>query len=186
MTLTTKCLAIALGLVLAGCGSDDDKRAAAPTAASAPDATTTTTVDQATLSVTVTGDGPLPSFGDPICAPAGKPCLFPARGSQDWTGDIEGSVISATAAAADDSGVRFAASRIDLFTGTVKGCGTGSFVVLSNEFVNANEGGGDGEIAAGWGTGDLAKLTGTFKGQGGVAADGIRVTYRGELQCNRD
>jgi hypothetical protein len=188
MTLTVNAIALALALVLvpAGCGSDDDKRAAAPSAAPAPDATTTTTVDEETLSVTVTGVGPLPTFGDPICAPAGKPCLLPARGSQDWTGDIEGSVISATAAAADDSGLRFAASRIDIFTGTVKGCGTGSFVLLSHEFVNATEGGGDGEIAEGWGTGELAELTGTIEGQGGVAGDRIRVAYRGKLQCNRD
>jgi hypothetical protein len=184
MTLTMKCGSIILALVLAGCGSDGDADNAAPAANAAPETTTSTTVADDMLDVTVTGKGPLPTFGEKTCAEAGEPCIMPTTGSQSWSGDLEGSVISATGGFADASGVRFVAARIDVFTGTVKGCGTGSFVVVSQEIVDATEGSGDGEVVAGFGTGDLAKLSGTFEGEGGVAGEGIEVTWRGTLKCN--
>jgi hypothetical protein len=183
MTLTMKCGVAALALVLAGCGSDDDARAV-PATSAVEEATTTSTVADDVLKVTATGKGPLPTFGEQTCADAGTPCVLPARGSQTWSGDLEGNVLSLTGGTAhSSSGVRFVAARLDVFTGTVKGCGTGSFVLVGREIVNATEGGGAGEIVDGFGTGDLANLTGTFEGEGGVVGDGIQVEWRGELKC---
>jgi len=133
------------------------------------------------LHVHFTGSGPLPALLTPVCK--GQQCVVPATETGAYHGDIEGTHV--TAGGTVTLGVHFVSARADLVTGTVKGCGTGTFVLISTEEATPTAGTGTGDIAVGYGTGDLAHLSGHVSGTGTVGADGIHTTYEGDLFCKK-
>ena len=176
-------------LILAACGSDDGSASepatttAAPTTVATPTTVTTpTTVPATTLHLQWTSAGSRHVIGTPTCD-ATQNCLFPSSGTATWSGDIEGPLITSGTAAAVAGSANFALSRTDLFAGTVKGCGTGTFVYRAFEDGTPTSGVGEGEVVEGFGTGDLATLTGTFSGSGTVDDQGTHATLEGDFDC---
>jgi hypothetical protein len=131
------------------------------------------------LHVRFTNVGPLPVFGTQICQ--AKHCLLPSTETGTFHGDLEGTHITGSYGVPNGAGV--AAARVDLFIGTVKGCGRGTFVALGTEEATATSGVGSADIAVGYGTGDLARLAGHIRGTGTVGADGIHSTFTGDFTC---
>jgi hypothetical protein len=62
----------------------------------------------------------------PVCDDASR-CVYPLeRTNSRWTGGLEGASISA--GAGTPTGAGFVGTGVHVFTGTIKGCGTGSLV----------------------------------------------------------
>jgi hypothetical protein len=74
---------------------------------------------------------------------------------------------------------------MDLFVGTVKGCGTGTLVLVGNENATSTGGTGTGTLVSGYGTGALRSVSGAFTGRGTVDAKGIRSTITGTIYCRK-
>ena len=175
-------------VVLASCGSDDT----ATTASSAlppSSAAATTTIEASTttvlpgVEVNATASGAKSTVGDPVCD-AAQHCIYPLTITATVTGDLTGTTVSQSAGAL--LGTEFAASGTQIFNGTVKGCGTGSMVMLAT-----GRGSTTGTttsswiIAEGFGTGDLAKATGTGTTTLPPASSGsTSETLAGRITCS--
>ena len=176
MRLPALLFAVTLVLGTTACSSSQ----AAST--SAPRAPTTTAVPVRTMHWT--NEGPPLTLLAPYCDPA-RHCVYPWTERGTLHGDLEGSHVSAGVAALDTTGKHYAVSRTDLFIGTVKGCGSGTIVILGDENSTANGGAGTWEVARGKGTGALAHVTGHGTGTGTADKRGIHSVLTGALDCGR-
>ena len=122
-------------------------------------------------------------IGTPECL-AGR-CVFPSSETGVTHGDLVGTYVSAGGAAIT-SPTRFDISRIDVFVGTIRHCGTGLITIASTEIASATGGTGRWSVVHGAGTGDLANVRGHGVGTGTVAPDGsITARLSGVLRCGR-
>jgi hypothetical protein len=182
MVLRGSALAVLLVVALAACSSDDDSPdTAAGSSSSSVAPTTTTTVPGVEMHFRVTA--PTPSFEPNICR---EDDLCVLRGSERGTvtGDLEGMTIVGTSFALNDK-ARVAISRTDVFRGTVEGCGAGTLVLLGTEYADLDSGEGSWEIAEGFGTGELAKVTGHGTASGTAGAEGIDSQWEGVIDCGK-
>ena len=110
-------------------------------------------------------------------------CVYPFTETGEFHGDLEGKHVSSGVTALDATGKRYAVSRTDLFIGRVKGCGTGTMVMIGSENANATSGTGRGTIAPGFGTGDLRNARGDGIGVGTAGPSGIHSKFSGRITC---
>lgn len=130
--------------------------------------------------------GPQPTILPPLCD-AQQHCAYPGTQTLQVTGDLNGKLIQASGAVSLPDGSRFTTGAINLFVGSVKGCGTGTAAVRLFESGTTNPATGVGrwEVVPGFGTDQLTALRGRGTGTGGVV-DGIRKsTQTGRVTCNR-
>jgi hypothetical protein len=99
------------------------------------------------------------------------------------SGDLEGTYYSGSTVAFDETGLKFAISRTDVFRGTVAGCGSGTMVLVGNEVADPQSGTGEWTIAEGFGTGDLAHASGHGNGTGTADGTGIHSEFEGVIDC---
>ena len=169
-------------LAIAACSSSSASRnanAAARTPAPA-DTTTTTTTEPGRL-LHWTNRGPPLTLLAPFCD--GRHCVYPFTETGQFRGDLEGKHVTAGVTALDSTGKRYAVSRTDVFVGTVKGCGTGTMVIIGDENANTTSGAGHGRIAPGFGTGALRTARGDGAGVGTAGPGGIHTKYTGHITC---
>ena len=98
------------------------------------------------------------TIGTPVCSPT--TCVVTFSLSGVIAGDVAGSFVQAGAGARMPDGALYATSTL-VFTGTVAGCGSGTFTMRSTGLNRAGVTSGELEIVEGSGTDDLASLTGT-------------------------
>jgi len=170
-------VAAAMGLFVGACSSSSGHVASGATlpSTSAP----STTTPPHTFHVHFTGEGPNPTLLTPLCQD--QHCVIPATETGSFHGDLEGKHLVSGGSVAN--GLHFVSARAELFIGTVKGCGQGTFVMTGTEYATPQSGTGDEDIAVGYGTGALAHLSGHVHGSGGSSASGIRSTFEGDLSC---
>ena len=97
-------------------------------------------------------------------------------------GDFEGTYIASGVATASSSGA-LAVSRMDILTGTIAGCGTGTLVLRMTEDLGPSPKPSRWSVVEGFGTGDLASVRGQGDGIGAQTPDGLTTTLTGWLRC---
>ena len=117
--------------------------------------------------MTWTNTAPPIVIGAPQCNAAGQ-CLYPWTEAGQTTGDLQGTYIASGVASVNATG-QFAVARIDTFTGTIEGCGTGSITLRETEDLGPAPKPTRWQVVDGFGTGDLAAVQGHGEGTG--AAD---------------
>src|SRR4051812_474207 len=137
-----------------------------------------------TVHVRWTTSGPPLTIGTPACSAAGR-CTYPFTEIGTDSGDLEGTHVSAGGSALDPTGTRFAVSRVQIFTGTIRGCGTGTVVGDVTESADARGGTATWTFRAGSGTDGLAGITGHGIGAGAAGAAGMTARIRGVVHCGR-
>jgi hypothetical protein len=179
----TRRLALIIPLAILGIGACSSS-SAAPRAKADPtptsSATTTTTTPTGRL-LHWTNVGPPITLLTPHCD--GGHCVYPFTETGQFHGDLEGEHVTAGVSALDSTSKRYAVSRTDLFIGTVKGCGSGTMVIIGDENANATGGVGHGKIAPGFGTGGLRNARGEGSGVGTAGSDGIHSKFSGRFTC---
>jgi hypothetical protein len=130
------------------------------------------TLQHIVLAATYTG-GPdtITSFR---CVPASAPstCHGTAEGAANYAGGWSGTSHYVYRFLVAPSGT-VTVEISELFEGTVEGCGTGTFTVLTHETIEpSGTAQGHWLIPASSGTGDLSRLTGTGTSTGSYAPDG--------------
>jgi hypothetical protein len=105
-------------------------------------------------------------IGEQVCDPAAPTnCVFDGRDDgYTFTGDLVGTGVEVRSASLAPTNIAIVRA-VGTFAGTVKGCGSGTFVyTLAQRFeLNNNTEEGAYTIAPGTGTGDLEGITGVFK-----------------------
>jgi hypothetical protein len=124
--------------------------------------------------------GPAPTIGAPFCD-AEQHCLYPGTRNATYEGDWVGTGI-AVGAAAIGEGAHFGGPVLWLFAGTIEHCGSGTLVyaVIETGDAAAMSGKGTWQIIEGFGTGDLANVSGRGNGAGSVS-EGSR--FKGVIRC---
>jgi hypothetical protein len=180
-SVKTGCRAGALVLLglLAACSSSADGDATG----TAPSSTvvTTTTAPEGTP-VRWNADA-IPGVPKQECNET-KQCVLLGTERITLEGDLEGTAFTGTAAAFGKN-QRFVVGRTDVFRGTVKGCGSGTMVIYGTETADVRSGAGEWQIAEGFGTGDLAGVTGHGTGVGTVDNSGFHSQWEGVIDCGR-
>ncbi len=118
-----------------------------------------------------------PSIGAIQCDAAGR-CIATYTLESTYVGDLEAvSSTTGTLMVDQQSGVS-EGSSYNLITGTIAGCGTGSFIVRLPSFEShpPDPVVADGDIVAGSGTGDLVGLSGRYSATFTTLADGSGVS----------
>jgi hypothetical protein len=132
--------------------------------------------------VTWTNTAPPITIGAPQCSAAGV-CLYPWTEAGESHGDLEGTYVASGVATANATG-ELSIVRMDTFTGTIKGCGTGTITARAVEAVNTpTPEPGRWMILDGFGTGDLAGVHGFGEATGGTTPTGLSTTLTGSLRC---
>ena len=132
-------------------------------------------------SVTFTNTAPPITIGAPQCD-AGGQCLYPWTEAGVSHGDFEGTYIASGVATASATGA-LAVSRMDILTGTIAGCGTGTLVLRMTEDLGPSPKPSEWQVVEGFGTGDLAGVRGHGDGIGAQTPDGLTTTLSGRLHC---
>lgn len=121
-------------------------------------------------------------IGAPACGAGGR-CLYPWTETGTSTGDLVGSYQAAGVATANAAGLLMV-SRTDVFTGTVKGCGTGSITFHAVEEIGPHAAPARWSTVNRFGTGALAHLRAYGTGSGAQSPTGVTSTLVGRLRCN--
>ncbi len=111
-----------------------------------------------------------------------KQCVLLGTERITLEGDLQGTSFTGTAAAFGKN-QKFVVGRTDVFRGTVKGCGSGTLVIYGTETADVHRGAGEWRIAEGFGTGDLAGVTGHGTGSGTVDNRGFHSQWEGVIDC---
>jgi hypothetical protein len=172
------CALVLLGL-LAACSSS----AGGDTTATAPSSTvvTATTVSAGTA-VHWEADA-IPGVPKQECNET-EQCVLLGTERIELRGDLTGTAFTGTAAAFGKNR-KFVVGRVDVFRGTVEGCGTGTMVIYGTEIADVRLGDGAWKIAEGFGTGDLTGVTGHGTGEGTVDNAGFHSQWGGVIDCGR-
>jgi hypothetical protein len=170
--------ALALLVVAFGCSSDK----ATPRAKSRTNASTTTVAAGKRVSMEISYDAP--TLLAPACGSSGA-CVYPlSRTTTRVTGSFTGGTVSAGAGTPKKAGGS-AGVAYQLFTGTVKGCGSGTLVWT--EVTSSDDGTnvlGAWTIRKGTGTAGLASVAGGGRFTGKTNADGSgTAAARGRIRC---
>ena len=173
-------LLLLITVAASSCAADTAETAASGQATSS--SVSAGTLPPNTVHLVSNSAGPPLALGSPLCDPSGR-CVYSFTESATVHGDREGTTYGAGGAAPDETLQHFSISKTELFVGTVKGCGTGSYVSYITENATATEGSGEGDIVVGSGTGDLANISGHGSGEGTVSPDGITSTFESDLTC---
>ncbi|HTL83573.1 MAG TPA: hypothetical protein VL856_00210 [Acidimicrobiia bacterium] len=177
-------LAMLLLFPLAGCSSSSSESKATNTSAPSTAAVTRTTKKPAGTPVHWSNTAPPAALGQRQCGASQQECLVVGSTENGAAhGDLEGTYFSGGSLALDTTGLKFAITRTDVFKGTVKGCGTGTLVLVGEETATPSSGVGTWKIVKGFGTGDLANATGQGTGTGGADAQGIHSKLKGVIDC---
>jgi len=120
-------------------------------------------------------------IGVPVCSPATS-CVVPFSLVLATSGDFRGSVAQAGGGTVMPHGALFANSAL-VFTGRIRGCGTGTVAMTSTGLNRAGVTSGTVEVVEGSGTGDLAGLTGTGTASGQAGASGGTGVVEIEIEC---
>jgi hypothetical protein len=170
---------LALLVIAVGCSSNQ----ATPKAKSRTSRSTTTVAMGKHVSSEVSFDAP--TLLAPACGSTGA-CVYPlSRTTTRVKGSFTGSTVSAGAGSPTKSGGGYAGVGYQLFTGTVKGCGSGT--VVWTEVTSTNDGtnvSGAWTIRNGTGTAGLASVSGggRFTGKTNRDSSGA-VTATGTIHC---
>lgn len=170
--------ALALLVIAVGCSGDD----ATPRAKSPTSVSTTTAAADKVVSMEVSFDAP--TLLAPACGSAGA-CVYPlSRTTTRIEGSLTGRTVSAGAGTPTKSG-GYSGVGFHVFTGTVKGCGSGT--VVWTEVITSDDGAnvsGAWTIRKGTGTAGLASVSGngTFTGTTNSDTSGT-VTATGTVRC---
>jgi hypothetical protein len=134
--------------------------------------------------VTWTNTAPPIIIGSPQCSTAG-PCLYPWTEAGVAHGDLEGTYIASGVATASPTGV-LEVSRMDVFTGTIAGCGTGTITTRGIEQIDPTKPApGSMKVVSAFGTGELSRVQGFGQGIGGTTPTGLTATINGSIHCGR-
>jgi hypothetical protein len=179
----TGCWAVALVLLglLAACssGAEGDATGADP---SSTVPATTTTAPPAGTRMKWEADA-IPGVPKQECNET-KQCVLLGTERITLRGDLQGTAFTGTAAAFGKN-QKFVVGRTDVFRGAVKGCGSGTMVIYGTETADVHRGEGEWRIADGFGTGDLAGVTGHGTGEGTVDNTGFHSQWEGVIDCGR-
>ena len=126
--------------------------------------------------------GPPLVLGSPLCDPDGR-CVYSFTETATVHGDREGTTYAAGGASPDETLQHFSISKTELFVGTVRGCGTGTYLSNVTESATPTDGTGSGDVVVGSGTGDLLNISGHGSGTGLVSPDGITTNFESDLRC---
>lgn len=116
----------------------------------------------------------------------GTACLVSTLIPGSIAGDVSGPTVTRGASFGDLATGDYFGSSVMMVTGSVKGCGAGSFTVSLGDFQGniALPGPADGVVVPGSGTGDLAGITGKLSVVFAPVGDGAgSYTYRMKLRC---
>jgi hypothetical protein len=175
----------AVGLVLLGllaaCSSSAEGDATGTASTSAAPVTTTTAAPPGTP-VRWQADA-IPGVPKQECNES-KQCVLLGTERITLRGDVQGTSFTGTAAAFGLNR-KFVVGRVDVFRGTVKACGKGTMVIYGTETADVRRGEGEWKIADGFGTGDLAGVTGHGTGEGTVDNSGFHSQWEGVIDCGR-
>jgi hypothetical protein len=171
---------VLLGL-LAACSSSAEGDATGAASTSAAPVTTTTAVPPGTP-VRWQADA-IPGVPKQECNES-KQCVLLGTERITLRGDVQGTSFTGTAAAFGEN-QKFVVGRTDVFRGTVKGCGAGTLVIYGTEIADVHRAEGEWRIAEGFGTGDLAGVTGHGIGRGTVDDRGFHSQWEGVIDCGR-
>jgi hypothetical protein len=176
-----------LAVLAVGCASESTNatgRDATPTNSNALTTDARSTADGTSTQFVATG--PMPSVGAPYCD-AAQHCVYPGTQTLKLTGDWAGDLVQGSAAVTLIPESRFTTAALNLFVGSIAGCGTGTAVVRWWEIgdLTPPTGKGGWEVVPGFGTGDLASLHGHGTGEGGIENGVRRSTQSGRVTCNR-
>jgi len=119
-----------------------------------------------------------------VCDPAGH-CVISTSAVNQWTGGLEGATESRSVIALDQATGNASIQTFELFTGTVEGCGEGSFTMAGN-ITRALSAPGTGTllVVAGSGSGQLQGISG--RGTFAVTPTGpssATSTFKLDLRC---
>jgi hypothetical protein len=182
--MNTRCSAVAVSLLLlvalASCSSSATSSGAGTVPSSTAAVTSTTAAAGATVHWSART---VPAHLDKQCATPQR-CVLLATENGTFDGDLRGTDFSGGATAFSENG-HFTVGRVDLFRGTVKGCGSGTLVFVGSELADLDGGTGEWRIAEGFGTGDLARATGHGTGKGVVEKEGFRSQWEGVIDCGK-
>jgi hypothetical protein len=154
---------VLLGLLTA-CSSSADGDATRATSSSTAPVTTTPAAPEGTP-VRWQADA-IPGVPKQECNES-KQCVLLGTERITLEGDLTGTAFTGTAAAFGKN-QKFVVGRTDVFRGTVAGCGSGTMVIYGTETADVHGGEGEWRIAEGFGTADLADVTGHGTGTGTV------------------
>jgi hypothetical protein len=122
--------------------------------------------------------------GNPTCDPSGR-CALGYSITSTYSGDLTGQSVTNGVLYIDPATFVSQGTSLELFTGAVKGCGTGTFVVHYPLF---SSGGGvitaSATILSGSGTGDLAGISGTIKSEYTATANGASSQLKLQIRCH--
>jgi hypothetical protein len=112
-------------------------------------------------------------------------CVLPVLGTSTYGGDWTGSDVDATGSTL--IGSSYVAAATSVFTGAIKGCGTGTLVVRLLAIGQTGKGGpGTWTIAAGFGSGGLTTTTGEGTWRSTTSPDNSTTgTFTGKVNCQR-
>jgi hypothetical protein len=167
-----------LGLLAACSGGSDGETADAAPTSTVP--VTTTTAPPEGTAVRWRADA-VPGVPEQECNET-EQCVLLGTERITLEGDLTGTAFTGTAAAFGLNR-KFVVGRVDVFRGTVKGCGKGTMVIYGTETADVRRGEGEWKIAEGFGTGGLAGVTGHGTGEGTVDNSGFHSQWEGVIDC---
>jgi len=180
--MTTRALALALLILvpLAGCSSSGGSAKGTDASPSSTAAVTRVTALPTGMTLHWQMDAK-PSVPEQKCG-APRLCVLLGTETGRVSGDLRGTFFRGNAAVFGKKN-HFVTGTAGVFRGTVKGCGTGTLVLMGTETADIHQGTGDWRIADGFGSGDLASVTGHGTGTGTVSNAGFHSEWQGTIDC---
>jgi len=123
----------------------------------------------------------VPSVSVKKCGSA-QQCVLLGTETGTVVGDLRGSFFRGNAVAFGRKS-HFVVGTTGVFRGTVKGCGSGTIVLVGTELADTQRGTGEWHIAAGFGKEDLAHATGHGTGHGTVSNGRFHSEWQGVIDC---
>ena len=144
-----------------------DRDATAPVAARDGDAST----------ITFHSATDIPALAPTVCD-ADNSCVWPTTLRESMTGDLQGTSVQAGVGrlSTDPAAPGYAATALDIFRGTVTGCGEGTLVLRSTSMLAGTVLTQQWEVVEGYGSGALSAVRGSGTGTATRKSDG---TYGG-------
>ena len=125
------------------------------------------------------------SYGAPSCTPDNH-CVTPFTEGGTVDGDAVGNYAAAAAAVGNAANTQFGVSRTDVLSVDVPQCGTGSVMIgITEVATSAGTANGKWTVMRGFGTGDLATVTGfgNLVGVFDAGTGGFKNTFSGLITC---
>jgi hypothetical protein len=173
---------LALLVLVVSCGASGG---GATTSPASPSASMLANPENQGDEITVALTGPPLVPGTPACASG---CPLPYTQTGTTTGSFRGRITGAGAVVLDHG--RFAGATTFVFRGAIDSCGVGTLVLRRWEegTLGTTDLTGTWEIASGFGTGQLAEVSGSGTIAAGAARAGVEIssTLHGHVACRDD